>query len=73
MISGDGSTRHLALNAIARIAPALRSPWGSLALRSFAPARRWRLSGEERSLERNLPGHRQYELHVPHRLLPFRS
>ena len=60
-----------ALVVYAGIAPALGSWWGALALLLFVPALCWRLLDEERFLERELPGYREYELRVRHRLLPF--
>lgn len=49
---------------------ALGSYWGVLAFVSIVPFLIWRLFDEERTLEKELSGYREYEQRVRHRLLP---
>lgn len=49
---------------------ALGSYWGLLALVLMTPVLIWRLYDEERFLEKNLPGYREYQQKVPHHLVP---
>jgi len=49
---------------------ALGSVWGLLAVLGFLPALIWRLKDEEQMLASELPGYREYQRAVPHRLLP---
>jgi len=49
---------------------ALGSYWGLLALVFMAPFLIWRLLDEERFLEKNLPGYREYQKKVRHHLVP---
>jgi protein-S-isoprenylcysteine O-methyltransferase Ste14 len=49
---------------------ALGSYWGLLALPAMLPLLIWRLIDEERLLARDLPGYREYQHKVPHRLIP---
>ena len=49
---------------------ALGSYWGFLALAFMMPFLIWRLLDEEKFLERNLPGYREYQKKVRHHLVP---
>jgi protein-S-isoprenylcysteine O-methyltransferase Ste14 len=50
---------------------ALGSYWGLLALLFMFPFLIWRLFDEEKFLATNLPGYREYQKKVPHRLVPY--
>lgn len=50
---------------------ALGSFWGLLGLAVIVPALIWRLIDEERVLALKLPGYREYQDQVRHRLIPF--
>lgn len=50
---------------------ALASYWGLLALGAMTPFLIWRLLDEEQLLARDLPGYREYQQRVRHRLVPF--
>jgi protein-S-isoprenylcysteine O-methyltransferase Ste14 len=50
---------------------ALGSYWGLLALAAMTPFLIWRLLDEEQLLARDLPGYREYQQRVRHRLVPF--
>jgi protein-S-isoprenylcysteine O-methyltransferase Ste14 len=50
---------------------ALGSYWGLLGLAAIVPALIWRLIDEERVLALKLPGYREYQDQVRHRLIPF--
>jgi protein-S-isoprenylcysteine O-methyltransferase Ste14 len=50
---------------------ALASWWAFIPLVAMLPFLLWRLLDEERLLERELPGYREYQERVRHRLLPF--
>ena len=50
---------------------ALGSYWGLLALVVMTPFLIWRLLDEERFLANNLPGYREYQKQVQHRLVPY--
>lgn len=49
---------------------ALGSYWGFVALAFMMPFLIWRLLDEERFLEKNLPGYREYQKRVRHHLVP---
>ena len=49
----------------------LDSLWGLCAIALMLPALIWRLLGEENFLVKNLPGYREYQNTVRHRLVPF--
>jgi protein-S-isoprenylcysteine O-methyltransferase Ste14 len=49
---------------------ALGSYWGLVALVGMLPFLIWRLLNEERLLENELPGYREYQHEVRHRLMP---
>jgi protein-S-isoprenylcysteine O-methyltransferase Ste14 len=49
---------------------ALGSYWGLLALLFMMPFLIWRLFDEERFLARNLPGYKEYQEKIQHRLVP---
>jgi protein-S-isoprenylcysteine O-methyltransferase Ste14 len=49
---------------------ALGSWWGLVPLAAMTPFLVWRLFDEERLLRERLPGYREYQLRVRHRLLP---
>ena len=50
---------------------ALGSYWGFLALVGMMPFLIWRLFDEERFLANHLPGYREYQKKVQHRLVPY--
>jgi protein-S-isoprenylcysteine O-methyltransferase Ste14 len=50
---------------------ALGSYWGLVAVGATLPLLIWRLFDEERFLVKNLPGYREYQERVRHRLVPF--
>ena len=50
---------------------ALGSYWGLLAIVFMMPFLIWRLFDEERFLANNLPGYREYQKKVQHRLVPY--
>src|SRR5215468_4622540 len=50
---------------------ALGSYWGLLVLVGMMPLLIWRLSDEERFLANHLPGYREYQKKVQHRLVPY--
>src|SRR5262245_53241967 len=50
---------------------ALGSYWGLLAVAAMMPFLIWRLLDEERILARDLPGYREYQQRVRHRLVPL--
>ena len=50
---------------------ALGSYWGLLVLVGMMPLLIWRLSDEERFLANHLPGYREYQKKVEHRLVPY--
>jgi protein-S-isoprenylcysteine O-methyltransferase Ste14 len=50
---------------------ALGSWWGLLVIFAILPALIWRLVDEEKFLARNLPGYREYQGKVRHRLIPL--
>src|SRR5215469_17161600 len=50
---------------------ALGSYWGLLAIGFMMPFLMWRLFDEERFLANNLPGYREYQKKVQHRLVPY--
>ena len=50
---------------------ALASYWGLLALGAMTPLLMWRLLDEEQLLAKDLPGYREYQRRVRHRLVPF--
>ena len=50
---------------------ALGSYWGLVALVFMAPFLIWRLFDEERFLANHLPGYREYQKKVQHRLVPY--
>jgi protein-S-isoprenylcysteine O-methyltransferase Ste14 len=49
----------------------LGSLWGLFVITLMMPALIWRLTGEEKFLAKNLPGYREYQKTVRHRLVPF--
>jgi len=50
---------------------ALGSYWGFLVLVGMMPLLIWRLFDEERFLANHLPGYREYQKKVQHRLVPY--
>ena len=50
---------------------ALGSYWGLLAIGFMMPFLMWRLFDEERFLANNLPGYKEYQKKVQHRLVPY--
>lgn len=50
---------------------ALGSYWGFVPFAAMLPVLIWRLFDEERMLANDLPGYKDYQRKVPHRLLPF--
>ncbi len=50
---------------------ALGSYWGFLVLAGMMPLLIWRLFDEERFLANHLPGYREYQKKVQHRLVPY--
>lgn len=49
---------------------ALGSMWGVLVFVAIMPALIWRLLDEEKFLDKNLPGYREYQTRVRYRLIP---
>jgi protein-S-isoprenylcysteine O-methyltransferase Ste14 len=49
----------------------LGSYWGLIPLACIVPFLIWRLLDEERFLAARLPGYREYQGRVRHRLIPF--
>jgi protein-S-isoprenylcysteine O-methyltransferase Ste14 len=60
-----------ALVMVAGIPIALGSWWGLCTVVPMAGVLVWRLVDEERFLERNLAGYREYQARVKRRLIPF--
>ncbi len=50
---------------------ALGSYWGLVPIAAMTPFLLWRLFDEERLLAQNLPGYREYQKRIRHRLVPF--